>query len=41
PFFRIVKPTLEYGFDYRAVTWEDKAGTDAAAAKAGAITSGT
>lgn len=21
PFFRIVKPTLEFGFDYRAVTW--------------------
>jgi hypothetical protein len=25
PYFRIVKPTLEYGFDYRAVTWDDKA----------------
>jgi hypothetical protein len=23
PYFRIVKPTLEYGFDYRAVTWDD------------------
>src|SRR5690606_41784127 len=21
PYFRIVKPTLEYGFDYRSVTW--------------------
>jgi len=41
PFFRIVKPTLEYGFDYRAVTWEDKASIDAAAAKAGAIASDT
>lgn len=25
PFFRIVKPTLEFGFDYRAVTWGDSA----------------
>lgn len=23
PYFRIVKPTLEYGFDYKAVTWGD------------------
>jgi hypothetical protein len=23
PYFRIVKPTLEYGFDYRAVTWDE------------------
>jgi len=23
PYFRIVKPTLEYGFDYRAVTWAE------------------
>jgi len=22
PYFRIVKPTLEYGFDYRRLTWE-------------------
>ena len=41
PYFRIVKPTLEYGFDYRAVTWDDKASTDAAAATAGAIASDT
>lgn len=27
PYFRIVKPTLEHGFDYRALTWaEDGAG---------------
>lgn len=27
PYFRIVKPTLEYGFDYRTITWaEDGAG---------------
>jgi hypothetical protein len=24
PYFRIVKPTLEYGFDYREVIWSDK-----------------
>ncbi len=32
PSFRIVKPTLEYGFDYRAVTWSDdpRIGEDAA-----------
>ncbi|HTV67630.1 MAG TPA: lipo-like protein [Rhizobiaceae bacterium] len=24
PYFRIVKPTLEYGFDYREVVWGDK-----------------
>ncbi|WP_274626352.1 lipo-like protein [Arvimicrobium flavum] len=23
PYFRIVKPTLEYGFDYRQVTWHE------------------
>jgi Permuted papain-like amidase enzyme, YaeF/YiiX, C92 family len=23
PYFRIVKPTLEYGFDYRALTWAE------------------
>ena len=23
PYFRIVKPTLEYGFDYRSVLWSD------------------
>ena len=27
PYFRIVKPTLEYGFDYRTINWaEDGAG---------------
>jgi hypothetical protein len=25
PYFRIVKPTLEYGFDYRSVTWAETA----------------
>ena len=30
PYFRIVKPTLEYGFDYRAVTWAGEGGTDGA-----------
>lgn len=24
PYFRIVKPTLEYGFDYRALTWAEQ-----------------
>ena len=24
PYFRIVKPTLEYGFDYRQVTWAEE-----------------
>jgi hypothetical protein len=24
PYFRIVKPTLEYGFDYRQLTWADR-----------------
>jgi hypothetical protein len=27
PYFRIVKPTLEYGFDYRDITWGDPIGT--------------
>ena len=37
PYFRIVKPTLEYGFDYRAVTWGEKpvAGTSAGRAEGG------
>jgi len=26
PYFQIVKPTLEYGFDYKAITWADRAG---------------
>jgi hypothetical protein len=39
PFFRIVKPTLEYGFDYRQMVWDDEASIDAEAAKAGAIAS--
>ena len=25
PYFRIVKPTLEYGFDYRILTWDEPA----------------
>ncbi|EEX10589.1 hypothetical protein SL1157_2649 [Ruegeria lacuscaerulensis ITI-1157] len=30
PYFRIVKPTIEYGFDYRTLTWADRSsGTDA------------
>ena len=24
PYFRIIKPTLEYGFDYRLLTWADR-----------------
>lgn len=24
PYFRIVKPTIEYGFDYRTLTWSDQ-----------------
>lgn len=24
PYFRIIKPTLEYGFDYRSLTWADR-----------------
>jgi hypothetical protein len=31
PFFRVVKPTLEYGFDYRAVTWAGDKRQDGAA----------
>lgn len=31
PYFRIVKPTLEYGFDYKAVSWGDRAGITAPA----------
>jgi Permuted papain-like amidase enzyme, YaeF/YiiX, C92 family len=30
PYFRIVKPTLEYGFDYRQLTWADRDGDGAA-----------
>jgi hypothetical protein len=25
PYFAIVKPTLEYGFDYRVLTWDEPA----------------
>ena len=25
PYFRIVKPTLEYGFDYRILMWDEPA----------------
>jgi hypothetical protein len=36
PYFRIVKPTLEYGFDYRRLRWsEDVSRHDAAEAPAG------
>jgi hypothetical protein len=31
PYFRIVKPTLEYGFDYKAVEWAEKQGEAPAA----------
>jgi hypothetical protein len=24
PYFQIVKPTLEYGFDYKTVIWSDR-----------------
>ena len=30
PYFRIVKPTLEYGFDYKSVTWAPEGRTEAA-----------
>jgi hypothetical protein len=29
PYFRIVKPTLEYGFDYKELVWSDAAAADA------------
>ncbi|OCW56122.1 YiiX/YebB-like N1pC/P60 family cysteine hydrolase [Hoeflea olei] len=29
PYFRIVKPTLEYGFDYKRLEWGDKRGREA------------
>jgi hypothetical protein len=29
PYFRIVKPTLEYGFDYRSLRWADRDGEEA------------
>jgi hypothetical protein len=28
PYFRVVKPTLEYGFDYRQLRWADRDGVD-------------
>ncbi|MBX3577251.1 MAG: lipo-like protein [Rhizobiaceae bacterium] len=34
PYFRIVKPTLEYGFDYRAVEWAQPTATEAEPATA-------
>ncbi len=34
PYFRIVKPTLEYGFDYKTVQWAEKA-REASAVEAG------
>ncbi len=30
PYFEIVKPTLEYGFDYKGVTWGDQVSADGA-----------
>ena len=30
PYFEIVKPTLEYGFDYKGVTWGDQVSADRA-----------
>jgi hypothetical protein len=27
PYFQIIKPTLEYGFDYKTVTWDDMPAT--------------
>ena len=38
PYFRIVKPTLEYGFDYKAVSWGDPAGSLAGADAVGTET---
>jgi hypothetical protein len=29
PFFQVVKPTLEAGFDHRTLTWADATGPDA------------
>ncbi len=34
PYFAIVKPTLEYGFDYRTITWEETSGKPAEPDKA-------
>ena len=28
PYFRVVKPTLEYGFDYRQLRWADRERAD-------------
>jgi hypothetical protein len=28
PYFQVVKPTLEYGFDYKNLTWENGAGSE-------------
>lgn len=30
PYFRVVKPTLEYGFDYKRLEWSQKAGEEPA-----------
>ena len=40
PFFRVVKPTLEYGFDYKAVTWAGDKRQDGAADRASIPKSG-
>jgi hypothetical protein len=36
PYFRIVKPTLEYGFDYKGVTWAHEADAKKAESQAAA-----
>ncbi|MCG8416025.1 MAG: lipo-like protein [Pseudomonadales bacterium] len=28
PYFKVVKPTLESGFDYRSINWEDRTSSD-------------
>jgi len=33
PYFEVVKPTLEYGFDYKTIVWSDAVGGDAASAQ--------
>ncbi len=35
PYFQIVKPTLEYGFDYKTVIWSDRPAETASEAAAG------
>ena len=40
PFFQVVKPTLEYGFDYKAIHWDPAMDGDEAKQTAEAIKSG-